>query len=450
MAHRRHQHQVDLARVDPGRGQRPACRLGGVVDDALVSAPATRRSRTPVRATIQSSLTPSRAAIGALSTHRLGHRDADRADGGLRAAPGSRRAGPRAGRVPASGMGGLRSSTAASTSSKARADHAGQRLAGPGLAEAVDAAGRAARAGLAPAHRAGPARSASCVADRGPARRERRRRAAREHRDRRSRELDLVERGAERRHRRRIAGEWKAPATARRIVRTPRAFASAAASSSAVSRGPATTSWVGPLSLATDDAARGGSRARLLGVAEQREHPAGRRRSAASCISRPRTTARRTASRRARARRAAASALSSPSECPARNVGVGRPARPRRRGSRRGSPAARRRCPRRRARRDRRRPRRATSSSSSGAWALDHLAHAGGLAALAGEEKRGRHRPILPRGRPRVKAPGASTPRPGGESGTAGGCPRGSGSAIRPSRWARLTASARLRTPSLR
>ena len=237
--------------------------------------------------------------------------------------------------------------------------HPGQRLAGPGLDEAAHAravkridASRASAPGARAPPRAGRGSPPASVA-------ERLRRAAREDGSRGRLDLDLARapsrNGLDRGRHRRRCGRRRGPASSHRAHAARLRLAGG--DLERLAAGPAATSWVGPLSLAITSAALGGGRAGLVAVAEQGDHPAGRSLGGRRCIRRPRTTASRTASAGSIAP-AAASALSSPSEWPARNARLRPPgARSRRRGWRRRSPAARTRCPRRRARTGRRRPR---------------------------------------------------------------------------------------------
>ena len=136
-------------------------------------------------------------------------------------------------------------------------------------------------------------------------------------------DLDLAERLAERAPRPAASpAVWKAPRTASADRAQPVGLRRGRRWRPSASGGPATTSWVGPLSLAiTVPPAVGGARGRGR---RRRAAPASRRAAppAASCIRRPRRTAMRTASAGAIAP-AAASALSSPSEWPAKNAARG-------------------------------------------------------------------------------------------------------------------------------
>ena len=119
-----------------------------------------------------------------------------------------------------------------------------------------------------------------------------------------------------------IAGEWKAPATGRRMARLPRSPAISSARSK-LALSPASTIWPGALSLATVSSA-----ASAISAASAASAPTSaiiEPRSSASAISRPRSTTSSSASSTDRTS-AAASTASSPSEWPAPALGCRSPA----------------------------------------------------------------------------------------------------------------------------
>ena len=216
---------------------------------------------------------------------------------------------------------------------------------------------------------------------------------------------------------------------------------------------PLSTSWPGALSLATTTPCAAARRRAWVDVAPISASivppPAA---SPASAISRPRSALSRSALSSLRTP-AAASAASSPREWPASACGRSAPAqlRPARQGCR-----ADRRLGEARALGDPGEgilPRGIDRHLEKvGADARDEVAHALGLGPLPREQDSGRsrceHIPIYPDRRHRGYAVSRDTPRSGGSIDAARGVRPAT--QMRPSRCARWTASARLRTPSLR
>src|SRR5581483_8239188 len=175
-------------------------------------SPARRRSRTPVRLTIHSSLTPRRSAMGALATTRSGSAMPTAATAAPRSARELRRA-RGAGRT--SSMGGLQLGQRERLAARKRPPgEALQHLPGPDVHEGLDARAAKRRQRLAPAHR--PRKRGRELAPQVLRRRSGPR--AREERHARAPEGDALEKGPERadgrRHRCGVEGALDAQAHA--------------------------------------------------------------------------------------------------------------------------------------------------------------------------------------------------------------------------------------------
>ena len=301
-------------------------------------------------------------------------------------------------------------------------DEARQHLPGPTSTKRVDAGGRRAPASTRASGPGASARAASSARGRRTAR-------AVMHETTGTRalaKLDLVERARERLRRRApSSGEWKAPATPRRIARSPRSRASSSAVVERLARCPTSTTCPGALSLATRTPCVVGELGGRLEVAPTQRR-ASRRVSPASSISRPRSATSWRASSASSAP-AAASAESSPSEWPAATPGARAPsARQRARVAQKIAGWAKR-VPRRRGRTGPRRPASSAAASRSGRSSSAPARASRPLTALPGEQEHGHapghDEPALAPARTDTGVLARQTPRAGGQRrGDGGGC----------------------------